>query len=308
MADYLTFADIYGEIEKVIKHFDSSMSTMVKAMANMVYMNELMVADDLYPLFWMVDFDDTLAAVEPRTITAITVADPGVITCDDAHGLTTNDIVSIYGIVGTMSLLNNRTFLVNSTPAADTLSLIDLNSVDAIDTTGYACTSGGTVVHRGLKLATAGKDVQRVLAAGWHDEDKMTEITPEELEKETRWWNDATSRPDRYKHRKHFTTAGGEVNSLLWFPGSDNAYDLRYWFEKRATPLSADADVPLLPPQFHHAIVAGAITRLVESTVQVDNAVVWPNIYKQQIKALVNFNRRYYEEHEAAKREKRYLI
>lgn len=308
MPDYLKFSDIYGEIEKVIKHFDSSMTAMVKNIANMVYLNELMVADDLYPLFWMVDFDDTLAAVEPRTITGITVADPGVITCDDDHGLTTNDIVSVYDIVGTMSVLNNRAFLINSAPATDTLSLIDLNSVDAIDTTGLAYTSGGTIVHRGLKLATTGKDVQRILEAGWHDEDKMVEITFQELEEETKWWNDATARPERYRHRKQFSTAGAEANMLLWFPGSDDAYDLRYWFEKRATPLSNDADVPLLPPQFHHAIVAGAVTRLAESKVQVENAVVWPGIYKAQIQALVNFNRRYYEEHEAVKREKPYLL
>jgi len=299
MADYLTFADIYGEIEKVIKHFDSAMSTMVKAMANMVYMNELMVADDLYPLHWLVDFDDTLKSVAPATITGITAANPGVVTAT-AHGFVTGDLVSIHNVAG-MTEVNDRIYYITYL-TDDTFSIVD--------TSGYtAYTSSGTAHHRGKTLATAGKNVQRILEAAWCDEGKMTEITPQEIESNTKYhYNDTTGRPERYYHGKGFTSAGVETNQLIWFPGADAEYVLRYWLEERPSPLSADADVPLLPPEFHHAIVAGAVTRLIESKVQVDNAVVWPNIYAQQIKALVNFNRRYYEEHEAVKREKRYLI
>ena len=299
MADFLTFAEIYAEIEKVIKHFDSSQTTMVKAMANMVYLNELMVADDLYPLYWMVDFDDSLKSVAPATITILTDANPGVVTAV-AHGFKTGDLISIHNVVG-MTEVNDRIYYVTYL-TDDTLSIVD--------TSGYtAYTSGGTAHHRGKTLATAGKNVQRILEAGWCDHGQMVEITPQEIEADTaHHYSDITSRPQRYYHGKGFTSAGVETNQLLWFPGADAEYVLRYWLEKRAAPLSADADVPLLPPQFHHAIIAGAVMRLAESKVQVDNAVVWPGIYKAQINSLVNFNRRYYEEHEAFRRGKPYLL
>ena len=299
MADFLTFADIYAEIEKVIKHFDSSQTNMVKAMANMVYLDELMVADDLYPLYWLVDFDDSLKSVAPATITILTDANPGVATAV-AHGFKTGDLISIHNVVG-MTEVNDRIYYVTYL-TDDTLSIVD--------TSGYtAYTSGGTIHHRGKTLATTGKNVQRILEAGWCDHGKMEEITPQEIEADTAYhYNEITCRPQKYYHGKSFTSAGVETNQMLWFPGADAEYILRYWLEKRASPLVADANVPLLPPQFHHAIVAGAVMRLAESKVQVDNAVVWPSIYAQQIKALVSFNRRYYEEHEALRRGKPYLL
>ena len=86
--------------------------------------------------------------------------------------------------------------------------------------------------------------------------------------------------------------------------------DLRYWLEKRPARLTADANVPLLPPIFHHAIVAGTITRLAESNVQVENQVVWPGVYQMQLRAIVAHNRRHWEMIEAQARtaEKPYLL
>jgi len=295
MADFLTYKNLQDEIERALKLTKGSKTTFIKSVINQVYLNELLVCDDLFPLYWLVDHDDTLAAVGEMTITAISAADPGVITVSAAHGLSVNDIVSVYGIVGTTEL-NNRTYKVNSIPAVTTLSLIDLDEVDAIDTTSLtAYSSGGKILHRGRILNVTGKNVQRILQAGWHDEAPMKEITPEETEKVTRWWGSSEARPERYMLRKKYSAAGVESNQLLWFPGSDGAYDLRYWFEMRGARLSADADVPLLPPQFHDAIIAGAITRLAESNVQVENAVIWPGIYKAQIVALQNFNRKYWD-------------
>ena len=133
-------------------------------------------------------------------------------------------------------------------------------------------------------------------------------ITPEQLEEETRWWNASTARPKRWLHKKLYSAAGVETNQLWWFPGSDAARDLRYWALTRAARLSADGDVPLLPPQFHDTIVSGAITRLIESNVQVENAVVWPSLYKMQLGAIRTFNRKYYQEHENERREGLYLL
>ncbi|GAI89636.1 unnamed protein product, partial [marine sediment metagenome] len=211
------------------------------------------------------------------------------------------DLVSIHNVVG-MTQLNDRIYYLTR--------INDDSFTVAENTTGTVYTSGGTVHHRGKTLATVGKNVQRILEAGWCDyAPPMEEITPKEIEADTAYhYNAATNRPQRYYHGKGFTAAGVETNQMMWFPGADAAYVLRYWLEKRVSPLANDNDVPILPPQFHHAIPAGAITRLAESKVQVENAVVWPGIYRQQIKALVNFNRRYYEEHDPLGRETRYLM
>lgn len=310
MADYMTFADLLAEVKRAVKTLKGSKDDLIKHIINMVYLDELMVADKLYPLYWMVDFDDSLAAVAPSTITDITKAALGVITVDAVHGLlAAKDIVSIYGIAG-MTELNNRTFLVNTIPLTTTLSLIDLDTGTAIDTSGYtAWSSGGTVHHRGKVLATTGKNVQRIIRTKWHGEQPMTEITPEELEETATFWGPTTSRPNRYFHRKKYTATGTEINQLLWFPCSDGAYNLRYWLEMRAAKLvTVGTDVPQLPPQFHPAIVAGAITRLAESNVQVENAVVWPSIYSAQIASLIAFNRKFYDQKAVLEREKPYLL
>lgn len=309
MADYLTFADIYGAIERAVKQLKGSQQTLIKEMANMAYF-EMLGSETLYPFFWLRDFDDTLYALAPSTISSITQADPAVITTSSTHGLTAGDLVSIYNIAG-MTELNNRTYKVNTAPTTTTLTLIDLDGSDVIDSTAYtAYSSDGNIVHRGLTLATTGKNVERILSCAFHDyTDNLTEITPKELEETTKWWNDNTSRPQRYLHRKTYTlTSGAETNQILWFPGSDAAYDFRYWIEKRVSPMSSDTDVPQLPPRFHYGIIAGAVSRLIEMNVQVENAVIWPGIYKAHIEGLRKFNRKFYQDNDVAFREKPFLL
>ena len=298
MADYLTLANLTTEIQRAVKATKGSIAGLIEHVINMVYLNEMMVADDLYPFFWMVDFDDTLKSVAPATISGITIASPGVITTAAAHGLAVGDLVSIYNIVGTTQL-NNRTYRVGTTPLTTTLTLIDLDAGTAINTSAMtAWTSGGTIHHRGLTLATTGKAVQKLLTCRWHGQGIMEPIDIKEIEDTNSAMSDSTARPSRYYHRKQFTAAGAEVNQLLWFQGADAAYDLRYWFEKRATKLvTAATDVPLLPPQFHYGIVAGAVMRLSQSGVEVETPMIWPGIYTAHIAALRSFNRKYYEKH-----------
>jgi len=80
------------------------------------------------------------------TIVAITAADPGVVETDAAHGLTEGMKVKFTGIVGTMSALNNRIFLVGT--VADTTHFViqDLADVD-FDTTGLVYTSDGATAE-----------------------------------------------------------------------------------------------------------------------------------------------------------------
>ena len=296
MADFLTFADLIDECERGLKQYGGAKGDLVKNMINMVYLNEIIVVDNLYPLHWLVDFDDTLASKAPSVISGITEADPGVITTSADHGLAVGDIISIYSIVG-MTELNNRMFKVATVPSATTLDLIDIDDVDAIDTSGYtAYSSGGVINHRGIPLATTGKNVQRFLRCFWHDEGDMEKILNEELEKDTQWWDSSTGLPEKYYHRKKYTIAGVESNHLLWFLGADAAYDLRYWFELRPPKLVETTDVPLLPYNFHNTIVAGVLTRLSEQGVQVENQVIWPGIYTSQLEQIKQFNRKWYKE------------
>lgn len=299
MAEYLTLANLIDECERGLKEYGGAKADLVTHMINMVYLNEILVVDNLYPLYWLVDFDDTLASKAPSVISAITAADPGVITTSSAHGLAVNDIISIYSIVG-MTELNNRMFRVETVPTATTIDLIDIDEVDAIDTSGYTTyVSGGVINHRGIPLSTTGKDVQKVLRCKWHGQEPMTKITEEELEEDTYWWDDSTELPRRYYHRKKYTTAGAESNHLLWFNCADATYDLRYWFEMRPAKLVTTAtDVPLLPPQFHYMIVAGVLTRLAEQNIQVENQVIWPGIYTSQLEQLKQFNRKWYREND----------
>lgn len=83
-------------------------------------------------------------ATSTASITAITQANPGVITTSAPHGLTVGDRVAVLS-VGGMTQLNNISFLVGTTPLTTTLTLTDLAGT-AIDTTAYtAYTAGGTI-------------------------------------------------------------------------------------------------------------------------------------------------------------------
>jgi len=136
----------------------------------------------------------------------------------------------------------------------------------------------------------------------------MTPISNEALEEVTQWWSDSVARPTRYYHRKKYSTAGGEKNHLLWFMGADAAYDLRYWFVLAPPKLIDDADVPLLPPQFHYMIIAGVLTRLSDQSVQVENQVIWPGLYKAQLGQLKQFNRKWYEQNELTKHKEPFML
>ena len=85
-----------------------------------------------------------------KTITAITQASPGVITCS-SHGYLTGDEILITAVVG-MTELNNIRFLVVKIDA-NTFSLTDKDGV-AINTTGYTAYSSAGTMNRVYTVAT----------------------------------------------------------------------------------------------------------------------------------------------------------
>jgi hypothetical protein len=85
-------------------------------------------------------FQVATAAGSPKTITAITAANPPVVT-SSAHGLTNGTIVLIDGIVG-MTELNNRAFVVRN----QATNTFELGGIDATVYTAYV--SGGTATSQ----------------------------------------------------------------------------------------------------------------------------------------------------------------
>jgi hypothetical protein len=301
MANYLTFETIYQTVMKAIADSQYARSDEVKAIVNQVYLNEILHADDLYPLYWLMECEESKKSKERATITGITAANPPVVTAA-AHGFEDGDLVTIYGVSG-MTQLNYRTFLVDD-KATNTFELQDLSGTDIVGAGYTAYTSGGYAHHRGISLT----DTEKVLHANWYGYNKgMDFIGPEKLEAEAAWMDDSLSRPTKCMHRQIYTAAGTQLDYLMWYPAPDAAYNLRLWYVTQAARLTNTTDVPLLPPQFHDAIIAGAITRLGENKVQVEAGVVWPTIYNSNIDSLVAFNRNWWEEHKPYERSKLFL-
>ena len=301
MANYMTFEEIYQAVMVAIADSQYSRQTEVEAIVNMVY-NEVLHCDELYPLYWMMEVDDSKLSKVKATISGITAASPGVITAT-AHGFVSGDLVTFYGIVG-MTELNFRTFVVVKVDA-NSFSLTDF-SATAINTSSYtAWSSGGYAHHRGVSLT----DCEKVLRANWHGYNKGMEfIGDEQLEAQSSWWDVSVSRPLKMMHKQVYAAAGTQLDYLLWFQAADAAYNLRLWYLRQPARLSGTSDVPMLPPQFHDAIVAGAITRLGENKVQVEAGVIWPAVYNAQIDSIKTFNRKWWQENKPFERSAHFLI
>lgn len=88
-------------------------------------------------------------------ITAVTQANPGVITTANLHGLSVGNTVYINGIVG-MTELNGKFYSVNTVPSTSSLTLKTIDGGVPVDTTAFtAYTSGGYV-----QFATNTADVE----------------------------------------------------------------------------------------------------------------------------------------------------
>jgi hypothetical protein len=233
----------------------------------------------------MMDLDDSLQAQAPAVITGISQGNPGVFQTESDHNLKAYDLVVINNVQG-MVEVNERIYMVTAVPSSKSFS----TGVNTASYTTY--TSGGVVGHRGKTLQTAQKLVQRITNVSWHDERAMTPIGPDGFDQcyGENHWTDNTGLPERYYFGKSYNGTGGETNQIIWNPSSDDNYKLRYWFEARASRLVNDSDVPLLPPQFHPMIVAGAAARLAEYNVMVDNPKVWSGIYSNQLEAMKTLN------------------
>ena len=306
MADYKAYSDIYGDVCRAMGDLSQSRVDEVKAVVNMVYLDEICACDPLHPLYWLLDLIDDVSTKDSATVTGITKADPGVVTAA-SHGFADGNIVQ-FGTVTGMTELSKRIAVVTS-KTDDTFQLYDLYG-SKISTSAYtAAGTAATVYHRGVTLS---KNFRSLVSFNFRDYSiPLTPIGFEELEKNTGWWDtDSTSKPTRYLHKPYMTTAGSENHRLLWFTLPDDNYYARIWGERVPSRLSSDADVPVLPARFHDAIVSGSVARLVQydGAVQVENAVIWPGLYKMQVDAIKSENRSWWQKNMPDARSGIYLL
>jgi hypothetical protein len=277
----------------------------VQAVINMVYLDEVMVCDDSYPLFWLMELVDGIKTKVSATVTGITKANPGVVSAA-AHGFVNGDIVQ-FGVVTGMSELNYSLAVVTN-KATGTFELYDLNG-SKIDTSGYvAVGTAGTAYHRGLTLS---KSLSKIESFSWQGYNGLIPpVSLTKIEADASLMDTAnSSRPTRHFHKQHFTSAGVKSDRLLWYPLPNGVYDGRVWGELDISPMSAASDVPRLPFKFHNAIVSGSIARLTQyGNVQIENAVIWPGIYKMQLESIKLYNRRYWKQFESDGRSDIYLL
>jgi hypothetical protein len=302
MPNYLTFENIYQTVMKDIGDAQYTRTDEVKAIVNQTYLNEILQCDDLYPLYWLVESDVSKLSKVRATATAVTKANPPVVS-SAAHGFASGDIVTAYEVTG-MPELDYQTLVV----VRDSASAFHLHTFDGVNLDASAYTAAGTAGyfhHRGVSLTNC----QKILRANWHGYDKgMGFITPDQLEDQATWLDESRSRPTKMMHKQVYTSAGTQIDYLLWYQAADAEYHLRVWYAKQPDTLTNTSDVPLLPPQFHSAIIAGAVTRLGVNAVQVEAGVIWPSIYKTDLDAIRTFNRRWWEENKPAERSGLFLI
>jgi hypothetical protein len=288
----LSFENIYQAVMKAISDPNYARQDEVKEMINMIYF-ELMACDELYPLYWLVECDETRKTATRGTITGITQASPGVVT-SAAHGLATGDLVMLDGIVG-MTELNKRTARIVKVDA-NSYQLTDLAGAN-LATSGYtAYSSGGYAYYRGSSI----DNCSRILKAGLYGyNDPLASITPQDVENDSSLTDTSLRRPTRYHHRQAFNiTTGAQYDYIELYGAADAAYYLRVWYEKQPARMYNTTDIPYMPHRFMPAIIAGAITRLGENKVQVEAGVIWPGIYQMHIEAMKSANRRWWHEHE----------
>lgn len=88
----------------------------------------------------------------PLTLTAISLANPGVFTTSGVHGLAVNDVVYMRNIVGPTAF-NDRSYTIVSVPTTSTFTARDRSGLIAVDASIYpAWVSGGSVYKLGRTI------------------------------------------------------------------------------------------------------------------------------------------------------------
>jgi len=285
--------------------------------------------DEFYPMAWALHPFAGLRTSAYAHISALSSADPGVFTAASAdsdvtgHGFRDNssghqDIVFIDGI-DEPEALNGRHYLLEYA-SATTFSLKDIDSLDAIDTSGLdAYTSGGTIYHAGIKLDTTTilanvdnkwtfggipTEIDAVLFDGY----PATAIPEHEVLSGRMVSADGADRPRRFRYWRNVTVAGTEGHNLFWYPVSNSDYNLQFKYIKEVPTITAfnSSTYPFHPTFVHDFMWRGALANLVGEAKRMERntdrdistrmevlwAQKWFNEWESAKRKIVEFSRR----------------
>lgn len=226
---------------------------------------------DIAPLAWLTETYSELFTKPSATISAITAANPGVITADSSdddvtgHGFATGDIILITG-VGDMERLNNRLFRVVYV-AATTFSLEQLDGENAINTTNYETyASGGTIYHAGILIPHTSIEPSGTVASyDWKigsisgvtfDLSPSTPISDQAVQANPGYLLSG-GRPSRHRYWKHIYSDPTTIEHFLLFYGpAGQRYNIALTIEKEYPDLNVwtEAVYPPHPAEVHDAI------------------------------------------------------
>lgn len=291
MAEYLTFNDILAIVKSATRTTrGSSKDTLIGYLINQVYLEEIMsIFPTLRPPYWLLRLSESNMSIAPETVTGITQANPAVVTVSSNTSFAAGSIIELSSVAG-MTEINGITGVVASVSGAEITTDIDASGFSA-------WTSGGLVAHRGIDVSS---DIGSILSAGWNGyTPPMEPLSHSQVENGAAFHNEGnTSRPEHYLYIKNFNSAGSQTDRLVWYPGADAAYRLRYWYVEQATRLATTA-VPLLPFKHHEMIAAGVLARLIEggseSKIKIENQSMWPMLYQNHLAAIRKENDDYWD-------------
>jgi hypothetical protein len=247
---------------------------------------EIFTLDGMTPLAWARESYDELFTRYYADISAITKANPGVITADSVdndltsdHGFQTNDIVWLDGIDGMKRL--NRRFYLATRASATTLTLQQLDAVNAINTISYETyDGGGKVCHAGFVLpSTIEPTVTQEPTADYRWKIKRVwdvtfdgyPATPvsEEWARERSLQNISFGRPVNWRYRQYYR--GGPAtptHALFWYGVAGQKHNVTVHIEKEYPDLATwtNSIYPPHPADVHDFIWHRALANLATNT------------------------------------------
>jgi hypothetical protein len=258
---------------------------------------EARTVDQFSPLAWDIQPYNLLRTNIHAEISAITQANPGVITAASVdsditgHGFndhaTIRDIVLIAGVDGTegagnIEILNDQLFLVEYINAT-TFSLKTLDGLTDVDTSGYtAYSDGGYVYHAGFVLNTTtiltgitAWGFKRILDPVSFDKHPADPISEAEVRGDGRWLDSSNAqRPKKYRFWQNMATPSSVTDYLFWYPVANQAYNVFFNYEKEIPDISTwtGSVYPFHPGQIHEYIWHGALAKLVGMSKRVERS------------------------------------
>lgn len=207
--------------------------------------NREIINIDTVPLAWLRERYNELFTRAYANISAITQADPCIITAASSdtditgHGFKADDIIFVDGVKG-MDELNRRFFRVDLIDAT-TLGLYQINDQVTIVSNNYdAYTSGGKIYHSGIKIPhsaiepSSGTDykwtIKNIFAVTF-DSYPATPVTEEILD--ARYISNV-GRPDKWRYKRYgYSSLHASVEHYLIFNKlADDRYNIDIHIEK----------------------------------------------------------------------------